>query len=167
MKDSIKADLEALFDKQKSQIEAAAKARAEQETREARAQQEFAQKVAAVIRPVYEEFAALLEQKGHGTSIHVEGGRDDGRYGARVIVQDAITLLISASQAKPMLGGGEQCPKFTVTLDKRTSEVSFHESTILPNKGGQTGGCGGCKLEALTSDLIETALAKTIQKTFR
>jgi hypothetical protein len=58
-------------------------------------------------------------------------------------------------------------PHFAALLEKSKAGVYFHESTMLPGRGGQSGSCGEVKLTEITVDVLEAAIANTITKIFK
>jgi hypothetical protein len=168
MKDSVKASMDALFAEKAKKAAAASTAKSAQENKEDEARKQFQNLIVTVIKPTMESFAAYLEQKGHATNISVqEEQRETTQYGERQVAQDQITMLISPDLKPPYRGGGGlNVPHFSVHLQKAKGTVYFHESTMLPSRGGHAGSCGEAKLSDVTTELLETAIAATLTKTF-
>jgi hypothetical protein len=169
LKDSIKANLDAVFQQKDKVAAAAAKAKSEQEEREEAARKQFANLTETVIKPAMEQFAAYLRNKGHETLIWTEDERlEQSQYGDRVVNRDSVTMRISPDLKPPYRASGTgNSPHFAVHLEKSKGSVYFHESTMLPNRGGHSGSCGEVKLTELTADMLEAAIASTIAKTFK
>lgn len=169
MKDSVKANLDALFQRKEQVETAAARQKSEQEERERAAVQQFASLAKTVIQPMMEQFAAYLREKGHETLIWTEDERREStKYGDRTVTRSTVQINISNDLKPPhRASGNENYPHFAVMLEKSKGGVIFHESTIFPGRGGTSGSCGEVKLSELTADVLEAAIAKTLAKTFK
>jgi hypothetical protein len=158
MKDEIRDRLSALFVEHEKQIQAAAKVRETQQSKEEEFLQAFQNAVDNTIKPAMQEICEMLRANGFQFSID----RVAESYGEKSGIRRA-EIKLSIFKEKKEYTPNNQHPHFTVYCDKVHQKFMFHESTISPNRGGHSGGCGEATLETLTKDLLQQKITKTIQ----
>jgi hypothetical protein len=162
MKDEIKSKLDAILDRHDAAKRAAAEAKRVAENKEQAFIREFLKICDTVIRPAMEEI---------GNSVSVRG------ISFRISNQDAIP-------SDPRRGGGQgpsiaitffpgqqeypehDFPAFTVFGNKYKQNVTFHERTMMPGRGGSAGPSGEANLAELSSDLVQTKILNVLHKGF-
>jgi hypothetical protein len=111
-----------------------------------------------VIRPVFEAAAAMLEERGHRTSI-VEQEFAGG--GAGRISEAGITLRVVPSGTKAPLHEDQRSLSFTTRHYNRTVWVNSGESA---GSGGLAGAKGAYALERVTKQLVEDELVAFVAR---
>lgn len=111
-----------------------------------------------VIRPVFEVAAAMLEERGHRTSI-VE--QEFAAGGAGRISEAGITLRVVPSGTKAPLHEDQRSLAFTTRHYNRTVWVNSGESA---GSGGLAGAKGAYALERVTKQLVEDELVAFVAR---
>jgi hypothetical protein len=116
---------------------------------EAKFLRDFAELRRTVIRPVFEEAGAMLEQRGHRYSIGEQefvGGTAGG------ICEAGISMRVVASGTKAPLHEDQHTLSVTTRHYNRTVWINSGEA---PNAGGMAGAKGAYGLERISPQLVE------------
>jgi hypothetical protein len=141
--------LDAYDARRKSEVEREENARSGEE----RFLRQFADLRRDLIRPVFEQAGAILEERGHRYSItEQEFSAGNGGKGSS---EAGITLRIVASGTKAGLHADQQSLSIATRHYNRTVWINSGEA---PNAGGLAGAKGGYPLERITPQLIQDEL---------
>jgi hypothetical protein len=162
MKDSVKSGLDALFratQEKNNQVQSVEK---EKERREEALLSSFYVLQKSIIRPAMEAIGKYVEEKGYKYEIDEskEGTAQDGKHQSASI---AIRFFFGKESDRPTY----QYPAFTVFFEKHAQKVRFHESTVVPGRGGQAGPAGEASLDEVTVDLIHTKILHVLTEAFK
>ncbi|TKW62029.1 MAG: hypothetical protein DI628_05260 [Blastochloris viridis] len=161
MKTNIKNTLLAAVQESKERKDAAQKSLEAEKTAEQQFMDSFKQVRAEVIKPAMEELKALLTANGVICGIHESEERFEDRTG-RMAERCGITMTFFDDTKNRHVA--TSYPHFTVYADKLAKNVSFHQSTIGPGRGGSAGNCGSSDLDKVTHDLIQEYVTNLVTK---
>ncbi|MCJ1883840.1 hypothetical protein LNN38_03165 [Pseudomonas sp. LA21] len=163
MKDEVKGALDSIFsahaEKKREQVTAAN----ELARRQFEFLEEFGRYAEQVVRPAFESVGEHVKKNGYDYRVASQPYKQDSRG---VTTDPSITVYFIV----PNDGKHRQLseyPHLSVAANKGTQKVLLHESTMVPGRGGMSGGGTGIPLDQLTEDLIHTQLLKILGAVFR
>ncbi len=163
MTDDVNARLDAIFNSRSEREAEAARSNVEAERNQRINLEEFMALMESLIRPTLETLAQNIKDRGHQCSVfeiadgeHLGGKRRDAAIGIRFLV-DA-----SVSQRH-----WNDYPHLTMSVDKANRQIEIYSSTMVPGKGGSSGGELPIAFEALTVDLIHQKALKIIAAVYK
>ncbi len=155
-------ELDDVLTSREKRREAATEEAAAERAKEDENLEEFGQVRAAIIRPVLEEIATTLKQRGHGASVLDQNPPNDGRFR-----QASITLNFFPDEADRTHPTGLSTAYVGFALDANTRRISVSESTIHPGSGGHAGSTSASfDLDAITEDDVKKAALTTLRQVF-
>lgn len=163
MTDKLKSELDAIFathskTKKKAEVE-----KSERESREEAFVQSFYTIQESIIRPTFEAIGDYV--KGQGYEYRIDAKKEfsdrEGRYEAPRV---SIRFMLAD---RPGHYQDHDYPYFSVICEKASNKVRFHESTMSPGRGGQSGSVGDATLDGVTAQLLQEKLLNLIRAVFK
>ena len=163
MKDEIKSELNAIFQKHNANKRAAA-AKQTKESKEVAFLKQFLDVRESVIRPAMQAIGEFIKGQGYDYEITTEedGFRTEGPSHPLGLIPASICLHI-------MVGPNSRSdanPSFKAICDKNAQVVSFHENTITPRRSGRASGAGTALLSEIDQELVQKKILEVIREVF-
>lgn len=116
-----------------------------------------------IIRPVLEEIALIIKERGHACDVSEEDLYKDsqGRTRLSLITLDVYPSVVS----KPEYSSREH-PHVSFVRNFSGSKMIMHVSTIMAGRGGEAGLEGEFEVSSVTKEMVETKVVAALQKIF-
>jgi len=162
MKDAIKADLDAIFQRNTASIGAAVEAKHIKDDKEADFLREFMEARDEFIRPAMQEIGQYIKGKGYDFEITANDDQSpiEGR-GSSVPADVSFTIFLGGRSYRK-----DEHPSFSVICDKPQQLVRFHECTHSTHTGGHSGAAGEAKLSTVTREFVQERITKLVSDVF-
>jgi hypothetical protein len=163
MKDEIRSKLDAAFERHEASRRAVTEAREVKETKEQVFSRSFSELRDSLIRPAMEEIGQYVKGKGYSYEISTEDEH---------VATDSRSRSTSASIKITLFLDERKHPEYempflSVIAQKERQNVRFHESTMVPGRGGASGPAGETSLAEITPQLIQEKILKVVSDVFR
>lgn len=145
--------LDAFDDNQKKSQEVAARIKSEHET----FLEGFTKIAKTIIRPAMEALLAELKERGHDGRIEeeAENRERDGKTRNAYIALNIYPKGKRSSQP-------HDTPRISFWADSHKPEISVHECTMMPGRGGSSGSYGKYTLDQITAEIVEQHVVKVL-----
>lgn len=163
MIDKSKADLDAIFEAHCKSVQKTEAERTIREEREDEFLQSFYRLQESIVRPVFEEFGDYVKGKGYDFKIleRKEGKDYQGRS------EKARISLVFIVADRPGNYQIHDYPCFIVGCNKTDQKIEFLQSTLIPGRGGQSGGIGDANINDVNSELIQQKVVSFLKQIFK
>ena len=164
MDDSTKSKLQALFDADKARKAQLIEQANVQKDQESAFLIEFLKVRDEIIAPEMQKMADFIINQGWNAEVVAE----DERLGDKDRTEPAsIRMMVGKDASQRLQYRWHENAYIRVVCEKRTFKAGFHECTIMPGRGGMSGGTGTVTLAELTPAYLEQRLATFIAKLFK
>lgn len=163
MTDDFNSKLDDIFNARAERLDAASKAQRELQVKQDATVKEFLEVRESVIRPALEALAQKLSDRGQECKIFEtqDGEQVSGLPKGATI---GIRFLLDSGAH---YGRGNDYPHLTLALEKGPRKVQFYSSTMVPGRGGMSGGDGTADFGEITEELINRKALKIIAAVFK
>lgn len=159
MKDEIKRQLDAAFAQHAQKLNEEQQTKVARETKEQQFLKDFRERRTLTIRPTFEHISEYLHSKGMETRIG-QSEETVGRNG-KLDAHEEISFVLCVGDEGRLHHGFEQ-PHLTLRPNKHNWLVDIYESTLVPGRGGHSGGIGSVKLEEITQAFLEEKVRELV-----
>jgi len=160
MDEKTKKTLDGILDVYETKQEAAKKETERRKTERELFLDRFSEKARTVIRPHLQQVGTLLKDRGHDFEI-LEQQEEIERDGKRK-TNAGVTLSIFPKGERPQYPNEHGCPRVGFVVSPHSNKIYVHESTMMPNSGGQSGGTGEYDLDAITPAVIDKHIVSVL-----
>jgi len=119
----------------------------------------FKEKCLTVVRPVMEEIAEALKERGHRAEV-TESNETMDHDKKRIPAQIMLTFFPAGAKS----GASYDRPQLSLVA-KGANRVYFHESTMLPSSGGHAGSAGEFNLDEIDAGLVTSKIVTVLEQT--
>jgi len=117
-----------------------------------------------IIRPALEEIAAMLNERGHVSSVrewedssNAEGGIKSAAVSLRVVPRPFVP---KAAETNPI------AIEVTFSANRAERKVAVSSTNSMINQGGKVGKRGEYEIDAVTADAVTSHVIQTLQEAF-
>jgi hypothetical protein len=169
VKKELQDQLDSVFAAHAQRVEARKTANQTKETEAEAFVRAFKEKRAAVFKPALEKISAYLGSQGVKSDV-VESEEGSGRLGGPAPDPPSIELRLYMGDegvgSSPRAFARHEQPHLAISANKSAKRAHFHENTVHPGAGGQSGGAGDYPLDQVTEDLIHEKALALVRKVF-